>query len=55
MRSEGSLPETFEHEAIGSPEEHGLLFAFRWLAADAPLDGFNLPYRQVIERVRAAL
>ncbi len=55
MRSSAPLPETFEHVAVGSPEEHGLVFAFRWLAPDAPLDGFPLPYRQAIERARAAL
>ncbi len=55
MRIEAPLPERFEHVAVGSPEEDGLVFAFRWLAADEPLDGFTLPYRQAIERVRAAL
>ena len=48
------LPEAFEHIAVGSPEEEGLVFSFRWLDADAPLDGFLLPYRQAIERARAA-
>jgi 8-oxo-dGTP pyrophosphatase MutT (NUDIX family) len=55
MRAEGSLPETFEHMATGSPEEEGLVFSFRWLAADDALDDFAPPYRQAIERVRAAL
>jgi len=56
MRWTGApLPETFTHTAHGSPEEDGLVFAFRWLAADDALDGFALPYRQTIERVRAAL
>ena len=55
MRSVDALPETFEHVAIGSPQEHGLRFAFRWLAPDAPLDGFLLPYQQAIVRARAAV
>jgi hypothetical protein len=41
--------------ATGSPEEEGLVFAFRWLEAGDALDDFALPYRQTIERVRAAL
>ncbi len=55
MRAEGLLPERFEHVATGSPEEEGLVFDFRWLAAHEPLDGFALPYRQTVERVRNAL
>jgi len=55
MRSDAAWPERFDHVAVGSPEEEGLVFAFRWLSADEPLDGFVLPYRQAIERVRAAL
>lgn len=55
MRAEQALPETFEHTASGSPEEDGLVFAFRWLAADEAIERFALPYRQTIERVRAAL
>lgn len=55
MRVEGTLPETFEHVASGSPEEDGLVFRFRWLAADDSVDGFALPYRVVIARVRAHL
>ncbi|MDP9891855.1 8-oxo-dGTP pyrophosphatase MutT (NUDIX family) [Variovorax boronicumulans] len=55
MRAEAPLPETFEHMATGSPEEEGLVFSFRWLDADDALDDFALPYRQTIERVRAAL
>lgn len=50
-----ALPEHFTHTAHGSPEEDGLVFAFRWLAPGDALDGFALPYRQTIERVRAAL
>lgn len=56
MRWDGApLPETFTHTAHGSPEEDGLVFAFRWLAESDPLDGFALPYRQTIARVREAL
>ncbi|MDQ0085434.1 8-oxo-dGTP pyrophosphatase MutT, NUDIX family [Variovorax sp. YR266] len=55
MRAQGALPETFTHMATGSPEEEGLVFAFRWLEAGDALDDFALPYRQTIERVRAAL
>lgn len=55
MRAERTLPERFEHTATGSPEEEGLVFAFRWLAADDAIDDFALPYRQTIARVRAAL
>jgi 8-oxo-dGTP pyrophosphatase MutT (NUDIX family) len=55
MRAEGTLPETFEHTASGSPEEEGLVFMFRWLEAGEAIDDFALPYRQTIERVRAAL
>ncbi|MDM0085805.1 MULTISPECIES: NUDIX domain-containing protein [unclassified Variovorax] len=55
MRAEQPLPETFEHTASGSPEEDGLVFAFRWLAAEDTLERFALPYRQTIERARAAL
>lgn len=50
-----ALPERFSHTAHGSPEEDGLVFAFRWLREDEPLDGFALPYRQTIARVREAL
>lgn len=49
------LPEAFTHAASGSPEEDGLLFAFRWLAPHDSLEGFALPYRQTIGRVRQAL
>jgi 8-oxo-dGTP pyrophosphatase MutT (NUDIX family) len=55
MRSEHPLPETFEHVAMGSPEEDGLVFSFSWLAPDAPLADFAAPYVRVIEMVRAAL
>ena len=56
MRWQGAaLPERFSHTAHGSPEEDGLIFAFRWLADGDPLDGFALPYRQAIGRVREAL
>ncbi len=55
MRADGPLPETFEHVAMGSPEEDGLVFTFSWLAADADIGHFTPPYRQTIERVRAAL
>jgi hypothetical protein len=55
MRAEAPLPETFAHMATGSPEEEGLVFSFRWLKPDDPLEDFALPYRQTIERVRAAL
>jgi 8-oxo-dGTP pyrophosphatase MutT (NUDIX family) len=55
MRSEHPLPETFEHVAMGSPEEDGLVFGFSWLAPDAPLADFAAPYVRVIEMVRAAL
>ena len=55
MRAPAPLPERFEHVAIGSPEEHGLVFRFSWLAPDAPLDGFTVPYVRVIEKVRSAL
>jgi 8-oxo-dGTP pyrophosphatase MutT (NUDIX family) len=55
MRAAAPLPERFDHIASGSPEEDGLCFAFRWLATDDPLDEFIRPYRQVIERVRAAV
>jgi 8-oxo-dGTP pyrophosphatase MutT (NUDIX family) len=53
--SDAPLPERFDHTATGSPEEEGLVFAFRWLAEDDALDDFTLPYRQAIERVRSAL
>ncbi|MEJ8855388.1 NUDIX domain-containing protein [Variovorax robiniae] len=55
MRSSAPLPETFEHIAMGSPEEDGLVFSFRWLAADDTIDDFAPPYQRVIERVRATL
>lgn len=55
VRADDALPETFEHVASGSPEEDGLLFRFRWLAPDAPLDGFAEPYRRAIAMVRNAL
>lgn len=55
MHTVDLLPETFEHVATGSPEEEGLVFAFRWLAPGEPLGRFALPYRQAIERVRTAL
>lgn len=52
---DGALPETFEHMATGSPEEEGLMFSFSWLSAGDSTEDFALPYRQAIERVRAAL
>jgi len=55
MRADGALPERFDHVAMGSPEEDGLVFSFRWLAAGDAVDSFALPYRQAIERVREAL
>ena len=55
MRAERDLPATFTHTATGSPEEEGLVFLFRWLEASEPIADFALPYRQTIERVRAAL
>jgi 8-oxo-dGTP pyrophosphatase MutT (NUDIX family) len=55
MRHTGSLPERFDHVAVGSPEEDGLVFSFSWLAADAPLEGFTAPYASVIARVRSTL
>ena len=55
MRSQAALPEFFEHVAIGSPEEEGLVFRFSWLAHDAPLDAFTEPYVRVIHRVRQHL
>jgi 8-oxo-dGTP pyrophosphatase MutT (NUDIX family) len=56
MRAEGHLPETFEHMATGSPEEEGLVFSHSAGSAPAtPSSDFALPYRQTIERVRAAL
>jgi 8-oxo-dGTP pyrophosphatase MutT (NUDIX family) len=55
MRTEAPLPEAFDHVAVGSPEEDGLVFSFSWLAPDAPLDGFAAPYVRVIDRVREAL
>ena len=55
MRSHAPLPERFDHVAVGSPEEDGLVFRFRWLAPDEAPEGFASPYLRVIERVRAAL
>lgn len=55
MRAHGALPETFVHKATGSPEEEGLVFSFRWLNAVDSIEDFALPYRQTVERVRAAL
>ena len=59
MRHVEPLPERFNHIAVGSPEEEGLVFCFQWLAKDTPIDGFTppftSPYVRVIERVREAL
>jgi 8-oxo-dGTP pyrophosphatase MutT (NUDIX family) len=55
MRAERPLPERFEHTAVGSPEEEGLVFAFSWLAPDTTPENFGPPYLQTIQRVRAAL
>lgn len=55
MRADTPLPATFTHVASGSPEEDGLVFSFRWLAAREPIDDFALPYQQVVARVRAHL
>jgi 8-oxo-dGTP pyrophosphatase MutT (NUDIX family) len=55
MRAEGPLPETFDHVAMGSPEEDGLVFSFSWLARGDGIENFTLPYRQAIARVREAL
>ena len=55
MCTDGAWPETFDHVASGSPEEDGLVFRFRWLTQQESLEGFALPYRQTIERVRSWL
>jgi len=55
MRADEALPEAFDHVAMGSPEEDGLVFSFSWLAPDAPLEGFAAPYVRVIAKVREAL
>ncbi len=55
MRQIEPLPERFDHIASGSPAEEGLVFGFRWLAINAPIEGFTRPYVRVIERVRTAL
>ena len=55
MHAEGPLPERFEHVAMGSPEEDGLVFAFSWLAPDQEPEGFNTPYLKTIARVREAV
>ncbi|SCK47930.1 8-oxo-dGTP pyrophosphatase MutT, NUDIX family [Variovorax sp. HW608] len=55
MRAQAVLPETFDHVAIGSPEEDGLVFSFSWLTAEAPLENFAAPYVRVINRVRETL
>ncbi len=55
MRTNAPLPERFDHVAMGSPEEDGLVFSFSWLAPDAPLDDFAAPYARVIAKVREAL
>ena len=55
MRTDETIPETFDHVAVGSPEEEGLVFSFSWLAPDAPLEVYDLPYVQAIARVREAL
>ncbi|MEJ8824283.1 NUDIX domain-containing protein [Variovorax humicola] len=55
MRLQAVLPETFDHVAMGSPEEDGLVFSFSWLTHDAPLDAFAEPYVRVIAKVRQYL
>lgn len=55
MRQREPLPEHFDHVAVGSPEEDGLVFSFRWLAPDAPVIDFAPPYARVITKVRAIL
>ena len=55
MRAQTSLPETFDHVAMGSPEEDGLVFSFSWLADHAPLDDFAEPYVRAIAKARQAL
>jgi 8-oxo-dGTP pyrophosphatase MutT (NUDIX family) len=55
MRHEAPLPEAFDHVAMGSPEEDGLVFSFSWLAPDAALDAFADPYVRAIAKVREVL
>lgn len=55
MHAEQELPEAFVHAASGSPEEDGLVFSFRWLSNDDPVDGFAPPYQAAIARLRAHL
>ena len=55
MRADRPLPESFDHVAVGSPEEDGLVFSFGWLAHDAPLDAFAEPYVRAITRARGIL
>lgn len=37
LRPTRALPETWSHVAVGSPEEEGLVFAYRWVPVDAAL------------------
>ncbi|MBO9576299.1 MAG: NUDIX domain-containing protein [Sphingobium sp.] len=39
LQAPPGLPEQWEHSAVGSPEEDGLIFAFHWLDMDAALPG----------------
>lgn len=55
MRAAGPLPERFDHVAVGSPEEEGLVFQFSWLAPDQEPEDFITPYLQTIQRVRQYL
>lgn len=55
MRAPGPLPENWDHVAMGSPEEDGLVFSFSWLSPDAALDAFADPYVRAIAKVREAL
>jgi 8-oxo-dGTP pyrophosphatase MutT (NUDIX family) len=37
LEAPAGLPDAWDHEAVGSEEEAGLVFAFRWLPLDAAL------------------
>ena len=45
------LPDNWSHRATGSPEEEGLIFAYRWVAIDAGLPGRLHPLFDAISRM----
>jgi 8-oxo-dGTP pyrophosphatase MutT (NUDIX family) len=51
MRPAAPLPDAWSHVAVGSPEEEGLVFRYRWVPVDADLAGRLHPLFADVARI----